>query len=134
MLGFTVTAWGPEAGIPAAFLALGDYHHHLGLNVFESAGGTPPSPDHTGLYHVALVYADAAALADAVRRVLEAGHPVDAATDHGATVSVYLRDPEGNGLELYYDRPVARWTGPDGRPVLANDPLELETVLAAAAG
>jgi catechol 2,3-dioxygenase len=133
-LGFAVTGGGPDAGIPMAFLALGDYHHHLGLNVFESAGGTPPPAGHTGLYHLALVYEDAEGLAQAVRRVLDHGYPVDSARDHGGTVSVYLRDPDGNGIELYYDRPRERWTDAAGRLVLANEPLDIDTILNASAG
>jgi catechol 2,3-dioxygenase len=91
-----------------AFLALGDYHHHLALNTFESAGGSPPPAGRTGLDHVALVYEDADSLAQAVRRVLDHGHQIDTCRDQGGTVSAYLRDPEGNGLELYYDRPRER--------------------------
>jgi catechol 2,3-dioxygenase len=124
-LGFGVTADGRAAGLDAAFLAAGDYHHHVGLNTWESAGATPPPPGHTGLYHVAFLYPDRRELARAVRRLLV---PVDHATDHGGTVSVYLSDPDGNGIELYYDRPRADWFDADGRPILKAehfDPREL---------
>ncbi|HVD55811.1 MAG TPA: VOC family protein [Thermoleophilaceae bacterium] len=120
-LGLGVTADGREAGLDAAFLAAGDYHHHVGLNTWESAGGTPPPPGHTGLYHVAFVYPDRRELGHAVRRLLDHGWPVDHATDHGGTVSVYLSDPDGNGVELYYDRPRSDWFDAHGRPVLKND-------------
>lgn len=128
VLGLSVTADGRKAGFDAAFLAAGDYHHHIGLNSFESAGGSPPPPGHTGLYHTAFMYPDRDALADAVQRVLAHGHPIDHGTDHGATVSVYLADPDGNGIELYYDRPRDHWFDDDGRPVLkldCFDPAEL---------
>ena len=121
VLGMSLTADGRDAGFDAAFLAAGDYHHHIGLNTFDSAGGQPPPAGHTGLYHVAFVYPDRPALAEAVRRVLAHGHPIDHGTDHGATVSVYLADSDGNGVELYYDRPRREWWEPDGRPVLKLD-------------
>jgi catechol 2,3-dioxygenase len=127
-LGLGVTADGREAGIDAAFLAAGDYHHHVGLNTLESAGGTAPPPGHTGLYHVAFVYPDRRELGRAVRRLVDHGWPIDHGSDHGATVSVYLADPDGNGIELYYDRPRADWFDADGRPVLKVerfDPREL---------
>jgi catechol 2,3-dioxygenase len=127
-LGFTVTADARELGIDAAFLAAGDYHHHLGLNTFESAGAAPPPPGHSGLYHVAFLYPGGRELAQAVRRLLEQGVPLDHASDHGATVSVYLADPDGNGIELYHDRPRSAWFDADGRPVLQArhfDPREL---------
>jgi catechol 2,3-dioxygenase len=128
VLGLRVTADGREAGFDAAFLAAGDYHHHIGLNTFDSAGGEPPPPGHTGLYHVAFLYPDREALAGAVRRVIEHGYPIDHGTDHGATISVYLSDPDGNGIELYYDRPRQAWFDDNGRPVLKLDyfdPVEL---------
>lgn len=128
VLGLSVTADGREAGFDAAFLAAGDYHHHIGLNSFDSAGGEPPLPEHTGLYHVAFVYPDRDGLAEATRRVLAHGYPIDHGTDHGATVSVYLADPDGNGIELYYDRPRQYWFDDDGRAVLKLeyfDPTEL---------
>jgi catechol 2,3-dioxygenase len=127
-LGFKLVADGRHAGTDAAFLAAGDYHHHLGLNTWDSAGGTPPPPGHTGLYHVALLYPDRRELAAAVERLLGHGHPIDHATDHGATVSVYLADPDSNGIELYYDRPRHEWFDEHGRPILKAerlDPLDL---------
>jgi catechol 2,3-dioxygenase len=127
-LGLGVTADGRPSGLDAAFLAAGDYHHHLGLNTWESAGAAPPPPGHTGLYHVALLYPDRRELVRALRRLLDHGVPVDHATDHGGTVSLYLDDPDGNGIELYYDRPRADWFDADGRPVLKADhfdPMEL---------
>jgi catechol 2,3-dioxygenase len=102
-------------------LAAGDYHHHIGLNTFESAGGTPPAPGHTGLYHVAFLYPDRRELARAVARLLERGYPIDHGTDHGGTVSVYLADPDGNGIELYYDLPRETWFDDEGRPILKAD-------------
>jgi catechol 2,3-dioxygenase len=128
-LGLGVTADGREAGLDAAFLAAGDYHHHVGLNTWESAGGTPPPPGHTGLYHVAFVYPDRRELGHAVRRLLDHGWPVDHATDHGGTVSVYLSDPDGNGVELYYDRPRSDWFDAHGRPVLKNDHFDPRELL-----
>lgn len=129
VLGFTVTAYGPDLGLPgAAFLAAGCYHHHIGLNTWTSEGGGPPSNGHTGLYHLALVYSGRADLARAVQRLLDHEYLIGAAQDHGATVSVYLRDPDGNGIELYYDRPREEWFDPQGNPILkaeAFDPREL---------
>jgi catechol 2,3-dioxygenase len=129
-LGLGVTADGRPAGIPAVFLAAGDYHHHVGLNAFESEGASPPPPGHTGLYHTAFVYPDRAELGRAVQRLLDHGVAIDHASDHGATVSVYLEDPDGNGVELYYDRPRVDWFDAEGRPVLKVerfDPRELLT-------
>jgi len=128
-LGFGVTADGRPVGLPAAFLAAGDYHHHVGLNTFEGAGAPPPDPAHAGLYHVAFVYPDRRELARAVKRLVDHGFPPDHATDHGATVSVYLEDPDGNGVELYYDRPRERWFGADGRPVLKADHFDFREIL-----
>lgn len=131
-LGFGVQADGRPIGLPAAFLAAGDYHHHIGLNTFQSAGGTSPPQGHTGLYHVAFLYPDARELGHAVRRLRERGYPIDHASDHGGTVSVYLNDPDGNGVELYYDRPREQWFTPDGRPVLKADRIDVSEVEAAA--
>jgi catechol 2,3-dioxygenase len=96
-------------GAQAAFVSAGGYHHHIGLNTWESAGGSPPPPGHTGLYHLAILYPTRAALADALRRVEAAGLPLDGASDHGVSEALYLRDPDGNGVELYRDRPEAEW-------------------------
>jgi catechol 2,3-dioxygenase len=128
-LGLGVTADGREAGIPAAFLAAGDYHHHVGLNTFESEGASPPPPGHTGLYHTAFVYPDRTELGRAVQRLLDHGVAIDHATDHGGTVSVYLEDPDGNGVELYYDRPRADWFDAEGRPVLKADRFDYRELL-----
>jgi catechol 2,3-dioxygenase len=130
-LGFTLVADGRPMGLDAAFLAAGDYHHHIGLNTWESEGAEPPPPGHTGLYHVAFLYPDRHALAAAVRRLAEHGHVVDHAKDHGGTLSVYLDDPDGNGVELYYDRPRARWFTPDGTPILKSERVELAELMAA---
>jgi catechol 2,3-dioxygenase len=127
-LGLHLVADGREAGIPAAFLAAGDYHHHVGLNTFDSAGGAPPPDGHTGLYHVAFLYPDRDELVRAVRRLADRDYPIDHGSDHGLTVSVYLSDPDGNGVELYYDRPRAEWFDAAGRPILKADhfdPFEL---------
>lgn len=114
----------------AAFLGAGGYHHHIGLNVWESAGGTPPPPGHTGLYHTAFLYPDRAALADAVRRVLAAGLPIEGKADHGVSEAVYLRDPDGNGVELCRDRPQAEWPrDAAGRLRMGNAPLDLAALL-----
>jgi catechol 2,3-dioxygenase len=106
VLGFEITQ---RYGTQAAFVSAGGYHHHLGLNTWESRGGQPPSPGTTGLYHTAVLYPTRAALADALRRVLEAGIPLDGAADHGVSEALYLRDPDENGVELYWDRPQAEW-------------------------
>jgi catechol 2,3-dioxygenase len=124
-LGFRVVADGRTAGVDAVFLAAGDYHHHIALNTFESAGAGPPPRGHTGLYHVAFLYPDRDELARIVRRVLGYGYPVDHATDHGGSVAVYLDDPDGNGVELYYDRPPETWWEPDGRPVMQADRIDV---------
>ena len=128
-LGLTVTADARAAGLPMVLLAAGDYHHHIGLNTFESAGATPPPPGHTGLYHTAFVYPDRRELGRAVARLLAHGVEIDHGTDHGGTVSVYLDDPDGNGVELYYDRPRSEWFTADGRPVLRNDRFDPQDLL-----
>jgi len=120
-------------GTQAAFVSAGGYHHHIGLNTWQSKGGTPPPRGHTGLFHVAILYPDRAALADAVRRVRDAGVPIDGASDHGVSEAVYLRDPDGNGLELYRDRAEAEWPrDAEGNVAMDTRPLDLETLLAAA--
>ena len=128
-LGFGVSADGREAGVPAVFLAAGDYHHHVGLNTFESAGASPPPSGPTGLYHAAILYPDRRELGRAVQRLLDHAYPIDHATDHGGTVSVYLADPDGNGIELYYDRPRADWVDADGRPVIKADRFDFLELL-----
>jgi catechol 2,3-dioxygenase len=99
-------------GADAAFVAAGDYHHHIGLNSWESRGGSPPAPGTTGLYHTAIRYPTRRALADALRRLAEAGIPLTGASDHGVSEALYLQDPDGNGVELYWDRPREEWPAP----------------------
>jgi catechol 2,3-dioxygenase len=100
-------------GDQAAFISAGGYHHHIGLNTWESKGGSPPPPGTTGLFHTAIRYPDRRTLADAVRRVVDAGIPLDGASDHGVSEAIYLRDPDSNGVELYRDRPQAEWPRPE---------------------
>jgi catechol 2,3-dioxygenase len=129
-LGLTVTADGRTAGLPAVFLAAGDYHSHIALNTFETEGAAPAPPGHTGLYHVALLYPDRQELARAVKRLHAHNVGIDHASDHGATVSVYLNDPDGNGIELYYDRPRRTWRDHDGKPILRADRIPLGEIAA----
>lgn len=118
----------------AAFLSADGYHHHIALNTWQSAGGTPPPPGHTGLFHTAFLYPDRASLAGAVRRVLEAGIPLTGKADHGVSEAVYLDDPDGNGVELYRDRPRSDWPEDTaGRLVMGNEPLDLDGLLAESA-
>jgi catechol 2,3-dioxygenase len=118
-------------GAQAAFVSAGGYHHHIGLNTWESKGGSPPPPGTTGLYHVAILYPTRAALADALRRVLAAGVELDGAADHGVSEAIYLRDPDGNGLELYRDRPREQWPrSPDGELAMFTRALDLDALLA----
>ena len=120
-------------GRSAAFLSAGGYHHHIGLNTWESAGGTPPPPGHTGLYHTAFLYPDRAQLGDSLRRVVEAGIPLTGAADHGVSEAIYLDDPDGNGVELYRDRPEAEWPrDAQGNLAMTNTPLDFEALLAEA--
>ena len=118
-------------GTEAAFISAGGYHHHIGLNTWESRGGTPPPPGHTGLFHTAILYPTRAALADALRRLIAAQIPLDGASDHGVSEALYLRDPDGNGVELYHDRPEAEWPR-DARGGLAmvTARLDLNNLLA----
>ena len=125
VLGFSVTANGVPYGLPAMFLAAGHYHHHIALNTFLSKGGTPAPFGHTGLHHVAILYPNRDELARAVQRLLDHDYPIDDARDHGATLSVYLQDPDGNGIELYYDLPREAWFDAQGNPVLKNEPFDL---------
>jgi catechol 2,3-dioxygenase len=120
-------------GRGAAFVSAGGYHHHIGLNTWESAGGGPPPPGATGLYHVAVRYPSRAALADALRRMLAAGITLEGAADHGVSEAIYLRDPDGNGVELYRDRPREEWPrGRDGGLAMVTEPVDLEALLAEA--
>ncbi|WP_422071899.1 VOC family protein [Tranquillimonas rosea] len=118
-------------GDRAAFLSAGGYHHHIGLNTWESEGATPPPPGHTGLFHLAVLYPDRAALARVVQSVLDAGIRLDGASDHGVSEAVYLRDPDGNGVELYRDRERAVWpTDADGGLAMVTRRLDLAALLA----
>src|SRR5579862_5075432 len=117
-------------GKEAAFISAGGYHHHIGLNTWESQGGSPPPPGTTGLYHVAILYPTRAALADALRRLIKAKIPLDGAADHGVSQALYLRDPDGNGVELYWDRPESEWPrSPNGELQMVSEPLDLEDLL-----
>ena len=131
ILGFDVMQ---RIGDQAAFISAGGYHHHLGLNTWESRGGSPPPSNTTGLYHVAIRYPDRRALGDALRRLAEARWPIEGATDHGVSEAIYLRDPDGNGIELYRDRPESEWPRPEsGEGVqMINAPLDLDALLAEA--
>jgi len=127
VLGFELTQ---RFGSQAAFLSAGGYHHHIGLNTWESAGGAPPPPGTTGLYHVAILYPTRALLADALRRVLAAGLELDGSADHGVSEALYLRDPDGNGVELYWDRPQEQWPRtPDGGVAMFTRALDLDGLL-----
>lgn len=127
VLGFALTQ---RYGREAAFVSAGGYHHHLGLNTWESRSGPPPAPGATGLYHVAILYPTRAALADALHRVLKAEIPLEGAADHGVSEALYLRDPDGNGVELYRDRPADQWPrSPDGSLAMFTRPLDLEALL-----
>lgn len=131
VLGFELTQ---RYGSQAAFLSAGGYHHHIGLNTWESRNGTPPPPGHTGLYHTAFLYPDRASLGDALRRVVEAGLQLDGASDHGVSEAIYLRDPDGNGVELYRDRDEADWPrDAEGNLEMTSAPLDLRALLAEAA-
>ena len=127
VLGFELTQrYGPQA----AFVSAGGYHHHIGLNTWESEGGSPPPPGTTGLYHFAILYPTRAALADALRRVVEAGIPLDGAADHGVSEALYLRDPDQNGVELYWDRPKEQWPRTaDGQLAMFTRRLDVDGLL-----
>lgn len=128
VLGFELTQ---RMGRSAAFLSAGGYHHHIGLNTWESQGGRPPAPGTTGLYHVAIRYPDRRSLADALRRVAAAGIPLEGAADHGVSEALYLRDPDDNGVELYWDRPQEVWPRTDdGELSMFTHPLDIEGLLA----
>src|SRR5256886_12931322 len=128
ILGFDVTS---RYGRDAVFLSAGGYHHHIGLNTWAGRGAPAPAPGTTGLYHFAILYPDRHALAAAVRRVLDAGVPLEGASDHGVSEAIYLRDPDGNGVELYRDRPEGEWPrGPEGGIRMHTRPLDLQALLA----
>ena len=118
-------------GTQAAFISAGGYHHHIGLNTWESKGGPPPAPGTTGLYHAAILYPTRATLADALRRLVKAGIELDGAADHGVSEALYLRDPDGNGLELYRDRPQSEWPRTaNGELTMFTHALNLDALLA----
>lgn len=126
VLGFELTQ---RFGSSAAFLSAGGYHHHIGLNTWESAGGRPPAAGTTGLYHLAILYPTRAELGDALRRVEKAGIPLDGASDHGVSEALYLRDPDNNGVELYCDRPEEEWPrASDGGLAMYTRPLDLDSL------
>jgi catechol 2,3-dioxygenase len=128
VLGFQITA---RLGNSAAFLSAGGYHHHIGLNTWESLGGHPPSPGSTGLYHLAILYPTRAALADALRRLLAANIALDGASDHGVSEALYLHDPDNNGVELTWDRPREQWPkDASGNLTMYTRPLDLHGLLA----
>ena len=130
VLGFELTQ---RYGSEAAFLSAGGYHHHIGLNTWESLNASPPPPHSTGLYHLAILYPTRAQLADALRRVLDARIPLDGASDHGVSEALYLRYPDGNGVELYWDRPKEDWPrNQEGEMVMYTRPLNLTALLAEA--
>jgi catechol 2,3-dioxygenase len=117
-------------GADAAFLSAGRYHHHIGLNTWDSRGGSPPSAGTTGLFHVGILYPTRAALADALRRLTKAGVRLDAASDHGVSEALYLRDPDNNGIELYWDKPSESWPRtPNGELAMFTRPLDLEALV-----
>ena len=128
VLGFSMTQrYGPQA----AFVSAGGYHHHIGLNTWDSRGGTPPAPGTTGLYHTAILYPTRSDLAEAYRQVLAAGIPLDGAADHGVSEALYLRDPDQNGIELYWDKPEAEWPrDAQGGLAMVNDRLDLVALAA----
>ena len=128
VLGFEVMQ---HYGREAAFLSAGGYHHHIGLNVWESRGGSPPPPGSTGLYHFAILYPNRRELARAVKRLFDHGVAIDGASDHGVSEAIYLHDPDGNGLELYVDRDANQWPRrPDGTLSMVTRPLDLGGLLA----
>ena len=127
VLGFQVMQ---RHGDQVAFVSAGGYHHHIGLNTWESRGGPPPAPGTTGLYHAAILYPTRADLADALRRLIAAGISLDGASDHGVSEALYLSDPDGNGVELYWDRPAEAWSrAPDGSLAMFTRRLDLDALL-----
>jgi catechol 2,3-dioxygenase len=119
-----------KSGNSVAFISAGGYHHHIGLNTWESLGGSPPAPGTTGLYHTAILYPSRAALADALRRLMSANIQLDGASDHGVSEALYLHDPDHNGVELYCDRPRDQWPrNPDGGVAMFTAPLDLRALL-----
>jgi catechol 2,3-dioxygenase len=132
VLGFQITQ---RYGRDAVFLSAGGYHHHIGLNTWESRGGSPSAPGTTGLFHAAILYPTRTALADALHRLIAHGVRLDGASDHGVSQALYLRDPDGNGLELYWDRPRVEWPREvDGGLAMVTEPLDLDDLLRSAPG
>ena len=130
VLGFDVTQ---RMGHSAAFISAGGYHHHIGLNTWESLGAEPPPANSTGLYHLAILYPTRAKLADALRRLIEAKIPLEGAADHGVSEALYLRDPDQNGVELYWDKPPEQWPRTAGGELaMVTQPLDLDDLLASA--
>jgi catechol 2,3-dioxygenase len=128
VLGFELVT---RMGSQAAFLSAGGYHHHIGLNTWESRGGTPPAPGTTGLYHIAILYQQREELGQALRRLVQAGVPLSGAADHGVSEAIYLDDPDGNGVELYWDRPRGQWPADaEGNTVMYTRPLDLNALYA----
>ena len=127
ILGFELTQ---RYGTQAAFLSAGGYHHHIGLNTWESLGGKPPAPGTTGLYHLAILYPTRAELADALQRLIDHNIPLDGASDHGVSEALYLRDPDDNGVELYWDRPKQQWPhDANGNLAMVTHSLDLQDLL-----
>ena len=132
VLGFELTT---TYGSQAAFISAGGYHHHIGLNTWESQGGSPPPPGTTGLFHLAVLFPDRASLGDALLRLERAGWPLTGAADHGVSEAIYTEDPDGNGVELYFDRPTEEWPREaDGSLVMFTHPLDLESLRVAGRG
>ncbi|MGE5436105.1 MAG: VOC family protein [Syntrophothermus sp.] len=128
VLGFEITQW---FGSSAVFLSAGDYHHHIGLNTWAGKGATPPPPGHTGLYHFAILYPDRKELAKVIKRIYEVNYKIEGAADHGVSEAVYLLDPDGNGVELYCDKPADKWPrDKEGYLAMVTKPLNLIELLA----
>lgn len=127
VLGFQVTQ---RFGSSAVFLSAGGYHHHIALNTWSGEGAAPPPPGHTGLYHLAILYPSRRELALAFQRLFGHGVPIDGASDHGVSEAIYLRDPDGNGVELYWDRPASEWPRAGGELRMTTEPLDLDGLLA----
>jgi catechol 2,3-dioxygenase len=128
VLGFELVT---RFGTQAAFISAGGYHHHIGLNTWESKGGTPPAPGTTGLYHIAILYRQREELGQALRRLVQASVPLSGASDHGVSEAIYLNDPDGNGVELYWDRPQDQWpTDAEGNTIMYTHPLDLNALYA----
>jgi catechol 2,3-dioxygenase len=126
-LGFEITA---RYGSSAVFLSAGGYHHHIGLNTWAGKGATPPPPGHTGMYHVAFLYPSRLELAKVLKNIFDAGYPIDGASDHGVSEAIYLKDPDGNGVELYVDRPRPTWkVSNDGLVEMDTKPLDLDSIM-----